>query len=168
MEIIDNFLDKKDFLIIQNAILNGPISWYFQKGKDRDYGDDDDNELDQYQFTHLFYNNFEPCSSFFKILEPLVKKLNVSSLIRIKANLNPHNTTLSQGIFHTDYNRKNQKTAVFYINDCNGYTLFKKPNKKVYSKANRVVIFDSNTLHSGTNTTDKKRRVVLNINYYEL
>ena len=44
---------------------------------------------------------------------------------------------------------------------------FKNNNKKVYSKENRVVIFNSKELHAGTNTTNTKVRCVLNINYYE-
>ena len=38
--------------------------------------------------------------------------------------------------------------------------------KKVESKENRIVIFDSQMKHKGTNTTDKKKRVLLNINYF--
>mgnify|MGYP003139971581 FL=1 len=38
--------------------------------------------------------------------------------------------------------------------------------KKINSKENRVVIFNSSELHAGTNTTNQKARFVLNINYF--
>jgi len=57
-------------------------------------------------------------------------------------------------------------TAVYYLNDNNGYTLFEKNNKKVMSKENRIVIFDAQMRHTGTNTTNQKKRVVLNLNYF--
>ena len=46
------------------------------------------------------------------------------------------------------------------------YTLFEKNNKKVKSEENRIVIFDAKMKHAGTNTTNQKKRVVLNLNYF--
>ena len=57
-------------------------------------------------------------------------------------------------------------TAVFYVNTNNGYTIFES-GEKVSSVENRMVIFDSNILHTGTTCTDERVRCVLNFNYYE-
>ena len=51
-----------------------------------------------------------------------------------------------------------------HLNTCDGYTVFKN-GEKVESVANRYIEFDSNLMHSGTSTTDSKRRVVINFNY---
>ena len=56
------------------------------------------------------------------------------------------------------------KTCVFYLNTNDGYTMF-KDGTKVESVENRLVLFDSQTQHCGTSCTDKRKRVVLNINY---
>ena len=37
----------------------------------------------------------------------------------------------------------------------------------MYTKENRIVIFDNNLKHTGTTCTDTNRRVVMNINFYE-
>ena len=37
----------------------------------------------------------------------------------------------------------------------------------MYSKENRIVIFDNNKRHSGTTCTNQLARYVLNINFYE-
>ena len=42
-----------------------------------------------------------------------------------------------------------------------------KTGEKVYSKENRIVIFNNNERHSGTSTSDTKRRVVMNINFFD-
>ena len=169
-KVIDNFLDKKDFANLQYELLfNLHFPWYFQEGKDLALGDKSGKkDLNQFQLTHLFFENLKENSEYYHVLFPLFKKLKISSLTRAKANLNPYNYKFNQGEWHHDCNFKNNKTAVFYLNTCDGYTIFKKDNKKIYSQANRIVIFDSKDKHTGTNTTNNTRRVVLNINYYEL
>ena len=85
----------------------------------------------------------------------------------MKLNLNPRRSTIMEHGFHVDNDLPKAKTAVLYFNDNNGYTLFEKTGEKVYSKENRIVIFDNHLKHTGTTCTDKKRRVVMNINFYE-
>ena len=58
----------------------------------------------------------------------------------------------------------NPKTAIFYINTNNGYTLF-EDGTKVESVENRICIFPYYMKHTGTTCTDKNQRVVININY---
>tara|TARA_R110002167_G_scaffold174440_1_gene373298 strand:+ start:3544 stop:4059 length:516 start_codon:yes stop_codon:yes gene_type:complete len=167
-KIIDNFLSKDEFKKLEyNYLKNPAFPYYLQNGKDYLLEDKrSDNMLDQYQFTHLFYDNLKNNSEWYWTLDHILKKLKVSAITKAKVNLNPNNTKLTQGIYHTDFNLDNNKTAVFYLNTCDGYTIFKKNKKKIESKANRVVIFDSKNKHAGTNTTNVKVRCVLNINYY--
>ena len=168
-KVIDNFLDKQDFAKLQSQLLfNSDFPWYFQEAKDKLHGDKSGNkDLNQFQLTHMFFEDLKVNSPFYPVLFPLFKKLNVAAVTRVKANLNPYNYKLNQGLWHQDDTFTNNKAAVFYLNTCNGYTVFKENNKKTYSQANRIIIFNSNDIHRGTNTTNKKRRVVLNINYYE-
>ena len=140
--------------------------------------------LDAYQFVHTPYTImssndnpnipprtnipiFEPRS--FQLFLPIINnpKLNCKVLIKMKLNLNPRRSTIMEHGFHVDNDLPKAKTAVLYFNDNNGYTLFEKTGEKVYSKENRIVIFDNDLKHTGTTCTDKKRRVVMNINFYE-
>ena len=161
-KIVDNFLDKEDFMKLQHHMLVEKFfPWYYQDTKDFEA----DEDLNQYQFTHSFFTDYQSTSRYFYLLEPLLKKLEVKSLIKVKANLNPYSPKLHKGYFHNDTPHASI-TAVYYLNENNGYTLFEKNNKKVKSKENRIVIFDAQMKHAGTNTTNQKKRVVLNLNYF--
>ena len=61
---------------------------------------------------------------------------------------------------------KNAKTAILYLNTCNGGTVIinNKKEKIIYSKENKLLLFDSNTLHRGFSQTDIERRIIININ----
>ena len=92
-------------------------------------------------------------------------KLKCNSIINIKLNSTNYATKIKEGTYHCDYNIK-CKTAIYYLNTNDGYTKFQKDNKIIESIENRMVIFNSNLKHLGTNTTDSKRRLVLNFNYF--
>tara|TARA_R110000822_G_scaffold309530_1_gene439354 strand:- start:696 stop:1190 length:495 start_codon:yes stop_codon:yes gene_type:complete len=159
----DNFLTKKEFNELKLFILNnGNFPWYLSNGI---------NTLKdgEKQFYHYFYNNYSICSDFFKLLLPLLKKLKVNSLIKIKANLLPKTESIVEYKYHTDVEIKDKnlipKTAIFYLNTNNGFTLFKdSPN--VNSVENKIVYFNANLQHGGTTCTDESFRSVINFNYY--
>ena len=85
------------------------------------------------------------------------------SLVRIKANLNPPTEKIVESAYHKDQNFK-CKTAIYYVNNNNGYTLIGK--EKILSKENRIVLFDSDVKHLGTNSTNCNNRMVINFNYF--
>tara|TARA_B100001250_G_C19816764_1_gene798860 strand:+ start:4376 stop:4993 length:618 start_codon:yes stop_codon:yes gene_type:complete len=100
----------------------------------------------------------------FKILDPLAV-----IRIRINATFNTHKVLVSP--FHMDCVGKDKEydqmyNACFYVNTCDGYTLFDNKNKdKVMSQANRLLYFSNKMSHAGTTTTDASARYVMNINY---
>lgn len=106
-----------------------------------------------------------PASDFYSMVEPLLGKMNVRSLIRMKANLVTIGNEIEEHGFHTDVEFADAKTAVYYVNSNNGYTRF-KDGTVVESVANRLVAFPASMEHTGTNCTDSKTRVVININYF--
>jgi len=159
--IEDNFLNDKDFQVIKNTLLNYSFDWYFSDGI---IEKDQKGNLHFFQLTHFLYIDYVR-SRFFNICNPILKKLGVKSLIRIKANLSSFSTKLVEGGFHRDYDY-DCKAALFYVNTNNGYTKFKKNNKRINSVENRMVMFKANELHTGTNTTDQKYRVAINFAYF--
>ena len=66
---------------------------------------------------------------------------------------------------HIDNKLKNNMTAIYYVNTNNGYTRFKNENK-IPSEQNKLIIFNTETEHSGTTCTDEPCRIVINFNYY--
>lgn len=161
MKVIDNFLDKDNFKILQETLLSYNFPWYLQNGVNV-IGDE------FFQFTHNFYKEFQIVSHLYEIINPLIKKINPISLIRIKANLLTKTEKIIEHGMHIDQFGKitpKSKTAVFYCNTNNGYTKFENGDK-IESIENRIAIFNNSLYHSGSSCNDKKARVVININYF--
>lgn len=162
MKVIDNFLDKESFEKIKNSIVNNPyFPWYFSEYTDYL----NEKGLEKGKYIHTFYHQNKPNSQHYDLLLPFIEKLNCTSIINIKLNSTNYATKIKEGTYHCDYNIK-CKTAIYYLNTNDGYTKFQKDNKIIESIENRMVIFNSNLKHLGTNTTDSKRRLVLNFNYF--
>jgi len=159
-EVFDNFLDLGDFKFIQNEIFNDSFPWYFTNCK---VPAEQKNKYN-FQFVHMFYSDHTIQSSYFNVLQPLIKKLNPKALVKIKVNLTGCTDSIIEFEKHTDVNF-DCKTAVFYVNNNNGYTVVS--NEKILSIENRLCIFDSAVPHTGTTCTDSSVRCVLNINYFD-
>lgn len=153
LKIVDDFLDHHQFSIIRSLIMNTNFPWFFGPVT---------TGSKFHQCTHCFYQLDQP-THLFQDISFFREKLNVRSLVRIKANLNQRTETIEEHDYHIDF--ADMKTAIFYLNSCDGYTKFKN-GQKVNSVANRVVIFDSNLEHHGTSCTNAPARVVLNLNYF--
>ena len=160
IQVEDNYLDKDSFKIINETMSSDIFPWFYNEEKVYDTGKDN---LFNYQFTHLFYKDFKINSQHFEILNPLLFQMNVKALVRVKANLKPISDRLIEYDKHEDQEFK-CKGAIYYINSNNGYTMF--DNEKVESKENRIVFFDTDIKHFGTNSTNCKNRMVINFNYF--
>lgn len=162
LKIYDNFLDERSFSTIEEQLLHPSFPWSWGSGviPERD-------GLDDYQFFHTIYCDFEVRSQFFQSLHPVFQRLSVISLLRVKANLNPRTSEIVEHGFHTDVPTDSDfkfTTGILYINDNDGYTIFEN-GEKVDSVRNRYVEFASDIRHSGSSCTNQKRRLVINFNY---
>ena len=83
--------------------------------------------------------------------------------MRIKANLNPISQTLLKFEEHKDKLFK-CKVAIYYLNNNNGYLNIE--GKKIDIKENRIVFFNSDKKHYGTNSTNCTNKMVINLNYF--
>ena len=155
MQVIDNFLSESEFTNLRDCITSTSFPWYFGLVT---------TDSKMAQFVHTFYAKDMPTPTYPDV-EFLRDKLNMAALVRVKVNLNPRTETLQvhKDAFHIDY--PDITTAVYYLNTCDGYTLF-EDGPRVNSVENRIVIFDSNMRHTGTSCTDESGRLVMNINYF--
>lgn len=170
--VIDNFLENKDFVNITNIILGWNFPWKYLESITKT---ESSSHLHTSQYVHLLYaddeialngsnkKNVFDSSYFEKIEEALTKALNVKQWKRVKVNAQSCTDKIYQHSLHKDLDI-DCETAVLYLNDNDGYTFFAN-GEKVESVANRVVKFNSNVWHAGTTCTNAKRRVVLNLNY---
>ena len=165
MEIIDNFLEQKDFDELQTIIMGSEFNWVYRTTIDYE------NDVDKYQFIHGFYEKCFPISPVIEILNPIINTIDVYALLRIKANLLTRTPDIIKNQFHTDTGGMSEEklkqwtTSIFYVNTNNGYTEF-EDGTKIDSVANRLVTFSTNLKHRGTTCTDQKKRVVINFNYF--
>ena len=163
-KIIDNFLDKKVLYQIKEVLESQRFHWFFcdevstkeKKGKDN------------YYFFHDFYVRVDgvpqPISNYFKLVLPILNKIEVKALVRVKANLYTYVGTQIEHGFHTD-KTYSHKGAIFSINSNNGYTLL-EDGTKLESVENRILLFDPSTKHTSATCTDTVRRINININYF--
>ena len=164
MKVIDDFLDKKDFLFIHNLIMNEPFPW-FHMDSYKETGLEKDKTNNFSYYLHMLYDDNVPSSQYFEQIVPLIfNKIEFKSLIRVKVNSYARENKLIEHDLHTDYDYSNTG-AVLSINTCDGYTKF-EDGTKVESVANRIVLFDASKPHCSTNTTNQQRRVNINFNYF--
>ena len=163
MQIIKNFLEKNFFQDLQKLIIESEFAWFQRKtmvtGTTNNLG----------YFTHSFYNNNQiNCDTYFKYIIPILNKLNSKAVIEVRANLTPSVFFKEKNCnFHTD-NSFNCKTAILYLNTCDGGTEFKINNKIKFIKSeeNKIVIFNSNIEHRATTSQNEDFRYILNFNYF--
>jgi len=160
-EIIDNFLPEEEHQIIVESLMGASFPWYLTPQIVSDVQDNARN----FQFVHNFHKDYGWSSDLAYIIGPLIDKIKPEAIIRVKANLNPYTETPYKGGWHVDYPFP-CKTSVYYVNTNNGYTELVS-GEIIESVANRLVIFDSDTLHTGVTCTDAKARCVININYFD-
>tara|TARA_B100000427_G_C15297721_1_gene502647 strand:- start:36 stop:659 length:624 start_codon:yes stop_codon:yes gene_type:complete len=190
IQIHDNFLTQTEYEALYNVFNSHEVNWYYDDFINSPIDDDSDYN---FQFVHpiYHYNENGPLfledsenwynrlrlikSSHKKLIDPILSKLNVEVLLRMKFNMNIRTNEIIESNFHVDIgkslpyldlNPNEYKIAIFYLNNNDGYTLF-ECGEKIESVANRVVIFDGKLKHCGTSCTNQKNRIVLNINYID-
>ena len=169
MEIIDNFLDDETHKFIKEFMTGPNFTWYYNNSKVYDHVENNDDKLNDFQFTHVFYDaqkyNYVINSQYFKsIVMPICDKIKPIALLRAKANLTTITNESIISDWHTDLGMDKHKTAIYYVNTNNGKTCF-KDGFEVDSVENRLVMFDGNMIHAGSSSTDTKIRCVINLNF---
>ena len=165
-EIIDNFLPQERFQIIKNTIIHADFPWYmspFVASQEEAYMMKKMCDSGSSYFTHMFYSGFR-VSNQCSIFSELLRKLEVKSLIRIKANLYPSTEKRIHHAKHVDYDYKH-RGAILYINTNDGLTVL-EDGTEVESIQNRLLLFDPSKTHNSTTCTDDKCRVNVNFNFF--
>ena len=132
VKVIDNLLPDEEYRKIVSIIFRHDFPWYFGPIYDDRYqlidGRDSPNfaakQKYNFQFCHILHFNSVASPYFGDIFGPIGNEINAESIVSVKINLNPLTDTIVEHTFHTDNPFKNCKTAVYYINTCDGYTAF--------------------------------------------
>ena len=166
IKIYDNFLSPVEFQNLSDNVMAKDFPWFY--GEVLGPADNQVKQKYNIQMIHMFYQHLSITSPTFSLLDPLIRKLGVMVLLRVKCNTTFASDTIHEHGMHVDVHpsslAKLCTTAIYYFNDNNGYTLF-EDGTLVESVANRLVTFPTIVQHTGTSCTDEARRVVLNLNY---
>ena len=158
-KIVDNVLPKE---IADNIfeVLTGEMTfpWFYMP-----YVVNKDTFDNQYM-VHMFYDQNEVNSNFFNIIEPLVEIIKPRALWRIKANLYLATPTIIEHGFHVDSPWSDMHTAVYYVNNNNGYTAL-SDSTKIESVKNRLLILNPLVPHTSSTSTDNLR-VTISFNWF--
>jgi hypothetical protein len=159
MQVLNNFLDSDNFKNLQNLILNSDFPW-----RRRESMTDTDKNI---YFTYSFFNENKINSDLYDhYIIPVLKKLNCNAVIQVRANMFL-NKLFNKSGWHSDYNL-DSKTAILYLNSCNGGTELKieEEIKFIKSEENKLIIFPSKTIHRVCTSTNVDARYIININYF--
>ena len=130
MKVIENFLEDDFIKSLKKLIIQSEFSWF-----KRDHMVSDNDKTLGY-FSHSFFNKYGVnCKHYDQFIVPILEKLNAHAVIQVRANLSP--SCFYKGIkseFHTD-TKHPSKTAIFYLNTCDGGTELKINNKIHFVKA---------------------------------
>lgn len=162
IETHKNFLEEQFFLSLKNLITNQDFPWRFRLQMTQT------GFNETFYFTYSFFNELKINSDYYiPFILPILTQLNCIAPIQIRANLNIKKED-AKSDWHTDYTTKS-KTAILYLNDCDGGTelQLKNKNKFIKSEENKMIIFDSNIKHRGIVQTDTQTRYFLNLNYFK-
>lgn len=154
--IVNDFLEKFFFEELKELIFSKDINWYLE---------DHMTTNDDYFFLHSFFSRYMIRSIHYeKYIIPIIKELKFKAISEVRANLMLKKEKIYKSNFHTD-KFFNCTTAILYMNNCNGCTIFdQKEQFKVDCIENTVAIFDSSIEHCALSQTDTLKRIVINFN----
>tara|TARA_A100001011_G_scaffold395925_1_gene492338 strand:+ start:1553 stop:2038 length:486 start_codon:yes stop_codon:yes gene_type:complete len=158
IKVDDDFCDESLFKEMKECLSHTHFPWYWHLNKTTDPNDG------LYQFVHMFYEENQPISNWFPLVNKVLDNQNPVYL-RIKANLQPDILRGAQSGFHHDMGLyKGHTTSILYMNTNNGFTIF-EGGPKIESVENRLITFPSELRHAAIESTDLPR-IVVNFNYY--
>ena len=161
--IKDTFLTQEYYKQLEALICwsAGNFPWYLCKNV---VGHQTGDRRNDWHLSHVAYCTSNPRSSVYNDLRELLNQIpDLRALIRVKINFYPPTQEVITYTPHVDY-EYDHKGAIFSLNTCDGFTQL-EDGTKVDSVENRLLLFNSSVLHSGSSTTDPKGRFNININY---
>jgi len=159
-KIVDDVLPQHVADNIENLLTGRSFPWFFIAPEFSEVAFGGANQY----MIHTFYEDYKVNSTFYNLIEPIIEFINPRALIKIKANLYPFtNTVIEQG-FHVDCGWDDNHTAIYYVNDNDGYTKL-SDGTKIESVKNRLSILNPLTSHTGSTSTDKSR-LTINFNWF--
>lgn len=182
--VIDNIVDAPYQQYLEKMFLGDTFPWFY-KTSTIDQGGaktfPTDKSLETGFFAHVFaYGSLVNSSEYYIKLLPILNALNTKGVdiinqIVIRANLtfpDPRHQEGNYKVPHNDTDESDVLTAIYYVNDSDGDTLFFDNDlnivQRVTPKRGRLVLFDASHIHSNESNMDTHTRCVINFNFKQL
>jgi hypothetical protein len=177
VKVFEDVLSIDEYQKMFDIVDSRNISWYFFNNC-HDYRFCDSLvDSTTYGFIHNFFDNGNITSDYLDLFTPLLDCVSQHygcnvKLVRMKMNMTINVNKQVQLYPHVDnldgLKNNNFKTAVYYINDSDGDTLFFDDEKNIVHrqtpKQNTLVLFDGDLFHAPQLPLISPKRLVLNIN----
>jgi hypothetical protein len=181
INVIDNFIAKEYQDYIEALVCNAELPLYLNLNTIINSSNlkQDENTIEEVQFTHAFMRDGEVTSNHWGMFSPIVygmmAKTGVTAdlkLVRAKLNVNTKSENSDDKHYtpHLDSSEMGI-TAIYYLNDSDGDTLFFSDSgeiiKRISPAKGTLVYFNSNIYHAGQPPKINAFRSVINFNWVE-
>ena len=174
-KVIDNYLTQSYHKEIQDLLTGSNFPWFYNKDITNVDEDPNTKSFNEYGFTHNFHkDSYFRDTQYATFIKPLLLNLedtvNCDYILRSRADMVMWSFEDYIHPPHVDFDYSNVAT-ILYINDTDGDTILYDQNnpseikERVNPKANRLVIFDGDVLHTGCSPTKHKNRILINSNF---
>mgnify|MGYP003140463532 CR=1 FL=1 len=188
IKVIDNFLTKSYHKELLDLMNSPDFSWYYEANittyKLGDNPKNLKNKLNNFGFSHIFWDHNGMRDSNVAFLwkaglYQIMDAINSNVILRSRGDMTMYTPKEKIHDPHVDFYFKNYST-IFYVNNSDGDTIYynqrllDKDNPiphnleivdRVSPKANRVVIFEGDVIHTGCSPNKHTNRIIINSNF---
>jgi hypothetical protein len=165
VDVYDNFLPIEEHQKLLALAASPQFPWFFNDSTLSEEDRAGQESMHDFQFVHSIFAGHRQNSPFYDAFAPMIEKLAIKALVRIKLNCTTWMPTQELMGWHKDYEIVGPTSSIYYLNTNNGKTVY-EDGTSVDSVANRLVTFPAHTKHSGKTATDVKQRLVVNFLYF--
>ena len=188
IKIIDDFLTKSYHKEILDRMSGADFPWYYNSNISYQTEKLPINKraLYEFGFSHTFwdYENGQRENFYAWFIKAalcqMLDVLDCNTILRCRGDMTMYTNKIYEHAPHIDFNFTHFST-IFYVNDSDGDTIFYnkkaksqtetnqfldlKEIKRISPKANRLVIFEGDTVHTGSSPNKHKNRIIINSNF---
>tara|TARA_B110000858_G_C17554672_1_gene359719 strand:+ start:82 stop:630 length:549 start_codon:yes stop_codon:yes gene_type:complete len=174
--VYDNFISTEYHEQIQNLVARPSFNWTYHQN----ISSQNKDNKEYFGFSHnLFDANmeiwFSEHSDKLKLLiSEIQKTANCSKVLRARLDMTLYNEKKLIHEPHIDFIQHKNVSAIYYLNNSDGDTIIYNEKelhgkytikKKISPKANRLVLFKGEFVHTGSSPSNHNNRILINSNY---
>ena len=110
IQVYNNFLPKKVFKTLKDAMMGYYFPWYFN-----DYVNEKNEKSNHFQFTFQFLKNgkYECWGEWKDIMVSVLQHIKHKKVKRVKANLLTRTDKITEHLYHIDQKKRHHRYSIF-------------------------------------------------------